>query len=159
MGNATPCSDWDTTELLAHTFGVVAGISRALRREDPPADGGAVVMGADPAAEFRALADRTLDAWQNTRLDDEVDIGAGPMPGRAALGINLIDTATHAWDIARATGQPAELPEELAAVVLGICHGFVTDEIRGFAGFHPAVDVADDADSTTKLVAFLGRNP
>ena len=32
------------------------------------------------------------------------------MPGRMLAGINLLDTATHTWDIATATGQPAQLP-------------------------------------------------
>ena len=70
-----------------------------------------------------------------------------------------MDTSTHAWDLARATGQPEDLPAELASLILEICHSFVTDEIRNFAGFAPAVGVSADASSTTKLVAFLGRKP
>ena len=73
--------------------------------------------------------------------------------------MDLLDTATHSWDIATATGQKAALPDELAATRLSVCQGFVTDEIRGFAGFDPAVPVAADAGPTDQLVAFLGRRP
>ncbi len=159
MTNPTPCTEWDVQALLGHTLGVVAGIGSAVRGDAPQPDGPGFVLADDAAAQFRSLADSTLAAWTGTDLASEVNIGAGPMPAAAALGINLLDTATHATDIARATGQPSELPGELADFVLGICQGFVTDEIRGFAGFHPAVAVPADASSTTKLVAFLGRNP
>jgi uncharacterized protein (TIGR03086 family) len=159
MTNATPCTEWDVQALLGHTLGVVAGIGGGVRGDEAPADKSSFVLADDPAAQFRAIADGTLAAWRQADLDSEINIGAGPMPGTAALSINLLDTSTHAWDIARATGQPDELPEELASLVLGICQNFVTDELRGFAGFHPAVDVPDDSSTTAKLVAFLGRQP
>ena len=158
LGNPTPCSEWDVRGLLSHALGVVAGIGSAVGGEAPGAPD-SFVLDDDAAAQFRALADRTLAAWTAAGLDGETNIGAGPMPRQAAISINLLDTATHSWDIARATGQPEALPADLAAVVLGLCTQIVTDEVRGFAGFDPAVAVADDADPTTQLVAFLGRRP
>ncbi len=162
MANATPCSEWDVRALITHTMEVVAGIGRAIGANagnSSAPEGASFTLGSDPAAQFRTLADTSLSAWRTTDLNSEVNIGAGPMPGNVALGINLLDTTTHAWDIARATGQPEALPEDLASVVLGICQNIVTEEARGFAGFHAAVKVADDANSTSKLVAFLGRQP
>jgi uncharacterized protein (TIGR03086 family) len=81
------------------------------------------------------------------------------MPAQVGIGINLLDTATHSWDIARATGQDANLPDEVAAAALAECQGIVTDDIRKFAGFDPAVPVTRDANPTDQLVAFLGRQP
>lgn len=159
LANATPCREWDVEALLGHAIGVVAGIGSAVRGDAPPADGAAFVLAADPANQFRTLADSTLAAWRAADLSGEMNIGAGPMPATAALSINLLDTSTHAWDIARATGQPENLPEELAGVVLEVGHGVVSDEVRGFAGFDPAIAVAEHASSTEKLVAFLGRQP
>ncbi len=158
LGNPTPCSEWDVRGLLTHALGVVAGIGAAVGGETTVA-ADSFVLDDDAATQFRSLADRTLAAWTAAGLEGETNIGAGPMPRQAAISINLLDTATHCWDIARATGQPEALPTELADVVLGICKGVVTDEIRGFAGFHAAVTVAEDADPTTQLVAFLGRQP
>lgn len=157
-GNATPCAEWDVAALLGHTIGVVGGIGGAVAGT-APGDPSAFVLADDAAAQFRTTADSTLAAWTAAGLDGETNIGAGPMPRQAAIGINLLDTATHSWDLARSTGQPEELPAELASMVLGVCHTFVTDEIRTFAGFDPAVAVADDASATVQLVAFLGRQP
>ena len=81
------------------------------------------------------------------------------MPAQAGLSIDLLDTATHSWDIARAIGTPAALPDDVAATVLAVSQGFVNDDIRAFAGFDPAVDVGTNAGPTDQLVAFLGRCP
>ena len=81
------------------------------------------------------------------------------MPARAAISVNLVDSTTHSWDIARATGQDAHLPNELAATVLAIGQGFITDDLRKLVGFDPPVPVAPDAGPTEQLVAFLGRQP
>jgi uncharacterized protein (TIGR03086 family) len=118
-----------------------------------------IPLDTDLAAQFRAEADRTFAAWTAHGLDGEMNIGAGPMPAPACMSVNLIDTATHSWDIAHATGQDGNLPDELAATILAIAQGFVSDAIRGFAGFDPPVPVAGDAGPTDQLVAFLGRRP
>ncbi len=146
-------------QLLAHMFGVVANMGRGARGEALLDDVNAFALETDLSAQFRAEADGTLAAWTARGTEGEVNIGAGPMPVPAGLSINLLDTAMHSWDIARATGQETRLPDELAETVLGVCRGFVSDEIRGFAGFDPAIDIASDAPPTDQLAAFLGRRP
>ena len=159
LANATPCREWDARALLAHMTGVVANMGRGARGDDLLPDMNAYAFGEDRGSQFRSEADRTLAAWTAHGLEGEVNIGAGPMPAMAGVSINLIDTATHSWDLARATGQDPDLPEDLAQVILGVAQGFVTDQIRSFAGFDPALEVAADASAITQLVAFLGRQP
>ena len=52
------------------------------------------------------------------------------MPGHALAGINLLDTATHTWDLATATGQPAALPDDVATAALEASRATITPEIR-----------------------------
>jgi uncharacterized protein (TIGR03086 family) len=158
LNDPTPCSEWNVEALLNHTLGVVGNIGTAVST-GAPAGPNELKLTSDPAAQFRSLADATLAAWKASGLEGETNIGAGPMPKQAAISINLLDTATHSWDIARATGQSEELPTELAHLILGIAQGFVTAEIRSFAGFSPAIALAADATPTQQLVAFLGRQP
>ena len=155
----TPCRDWDVRALVTHTMGVVQNMARGASGAELLPDINAVPLEADLAAQFRTEADRALAAWTARGLEGEVNIGAGPMPVVAGLSINGLDTATHSWDIARATGQDAGLPDALAAKVLAVSRGFVSDDIRKFAGFDPAVPVGSDASPTDQLVAFLGRRP
>jgi uncharacterized protein (TIGR03086 family) len=159
LDGATPCREWTVRDLLAHTTGVVVNMGRGATGEPLLADINGVQLDEDLETQFRTVSDRTLAAWTTRGLDGELDIGAGPMPPVAGISINLLDTATHSWDLARATGQDGVLPDELAGFVLGIARGFITDEIRSFAGFDPAVEVGEGSDSTVQLVAFLGRQP
>jgi uncharacterized protein (TIGR03086 family) len=155
----TPCREWTLRELVAHTTGVVMNMGLGASGQPLLADVNAVPLAADLGGQFRSETDRTLAAWTAHGLDGQVDVGAGPMPAAAGIGINLLDTATHSWDIARATGQRAELPDDLATFVLGVARGIVNDDIRGFAGIDPEIAVADGASPTDRLVAFLGRQP
>lgn len=157
LGNSTPCTEWDVRALLDHAYGVVSGIGAATAGSESSA---VELDESDLAGQFRAIADRALEAWRRDgAFDDEMDAGAGPMPGMQYAAINTIDTLTHSWDLARATGQDAELPEELATHTLAICQHVITPAARQFAGFDPAIDVPVAASATDQLVAFLGRKP
>ena len=156
----TPCSEWDVRALAAHTIGVVDNMGRTARGEERLDDVNGAELGADPAARFRAVAGPTLAAWRAADLDAPLDFGGGRMvPTRFAVMVNLLDTSTHAWDLARATGQPEELPAGVAELALVSAREVVRDEIRGARGFDPVLTTAPDATPTQQLVAFLGRNP
>ncbi len=159
LGLATPCREWDVRHLLSHAMGVVVNMGNGASCEELLPDVNTYALRDDRAAQFRAEADRTLAAWTTRGLAGEVNIGAGPMPAEAGIGINLLDTATHSWDISRATGQGEELPDDLATFVLALARGFVSDQIRSFAGFDPEVPVPAEASPTAQLAAFLGRKP
>lgn len=159
LSAATPCTEWDVRALLTHTIGVVTNIGCGVRGEALIPDVNAIALDTDFAHQFRTAADGTLAAWRVSGLDDEVNIGAGPMPASLGAQINLVDTASHAWDIARATGQPEALPPALAAAVLASAQRFVSDDIRNFAGIAAPVEVGADATPTDAFVAFMGRRP
>ena len=151
----TPCPDWAVRDLLAHTIGVVAGLGAAASGT-PPTE---FALGADPATQFRDAATATLAAWRTPGvLDKIVDAGPGPMPGSVLAGINLLDTATHAWDIATATGQPTQLPTGVAEAALDVSRATISTEIRP-GRFGPEVPAPPGAGPTEQLVAFLGRQP
>jgi uncharacterized protein (TIGR03086 family) len=70
----------------------------------------------------------------------------------------LGDVLVHTWDLARATGLDDTLdPDEV--------HRFLTamepmDEMmRKGTAFGDRIDVADNADEQTRLIAFTGRQP
>ena len=156
---STPCRDWDVRAVVTHTMGVVMNMGRGASGAQLLSDINAISLDADIGTQFRTETDRTLAAWAACGLEAEVDVGAGPMPASVGISINLLDTATHSWDIARATGQDANLPDALAITVLAVSRSVVTDDTRKFAGINPALSVAPDAAPTDQLVAFLGRKP
>lgn len=83
----------------------------------------------------------------------------GPMSlGQAIDMIYTGDVFLHRWDLARATGQDEALDPAMCAEMLD---GMLPmDEVLRQSGqFGPRVDVPDDADSQTRLLAFIGRTP
>jgi len=151
----TPCPDWNVRELMTHAIAVVAGIGAAAAG----APRTPFTLGDDPATQFDEAATASLAAWRAPGvLDKIVDGGPGPMPGRVLAGINLLDTATHTWDIATATGQPAQLPADVAEAALEASRSIISPDIRT-GRFGPEVAAPEGCGATERLVAFLGRQP
>ena len=78
------------------------------------------------------------------------------MPGNAIVLIALVDTVVHGWDLAKATGQDAEMPPDVAEAALAFTTKAMKDRRIGFGD---PVPVPDDASVTDRLVGWLGRNP
>jgi len=155
LDGPTPCSEWTVRDLMAHLIGVVDGLgASAAGRTPTPFE-----LGADPAGQFDAIAATAITAWRAPGVLARVlESPAGAVPGHVLAGINLLDTATHAWDLATATGQPAMLPVDVATAALEASHAIVNDDLRA-GRFGPEVVVPDGADATARLVGFLGRTP
>jgi len=157
-GDKTPCAEWTVRDLLAHMVGVVSHMAAATAGEPSPGTGG-FELGADPAAQFRAAADAALAGWRRPGIMDEtITAVVEPMPGRVLAGINLLDTATHSWDLATATGQSAGLPEDVAQAAIEASRQIVTDQLRP-GRFNAELEAPPGCSPTERLVAFLGRRP
>ncbi len=126
-----------------------------------------IVLPAGPSVD-----DDPVEAWRahndavQALLDDPATAGQEhdlPHIGRMALGqaiamIYTPDVFMHRWDLARATGQDETLDVRRCAEML---EGMLPmDEVLRQSGqYGPRVDVPDDADAQTKLLAFIGRTP
>ncbi len=82
-----------------------------------------------------------------------------PMPlGPAISRFYTADVFMHTWDLARATGQDERLDQERCRRMY---EGMLPmDEVLRESGqYGPKVDVPEDSDFQTKLLAFIGRTP
>ena len=160
---ATPCSEYDVRALLGH---LLAGLRRvtavgtgseALDRLTEvtgiPDDGWSSAYQADEAALREVWADDAL-------LDRVMTLPFGTMPGRGALGGFLIETATHGWDLAAATGQEAALDPGVAEAALELARQFIPAEPRGGPmPFGSVVPVPEGRGPYAQLAGWLGRSP
>jgi len=80
----------------------------------------------------------------------------GTATGAERLQIRLYDLLAHGWDLAQATGQSAELPDDLDEQSLAFVCTQLTDQTRA-GRFGPAQIVAERGPAIERLVAFLGR--
>jgi uncharacterized protein (TIGR03086 family) len=166
MGSSTPCTEWDVRALLNHVIGTL-WLAEALFGDQaprhpmvpgglPPGD----LAGDDPAAAYAEAAAAALAAAATGDTLTRVHVTPlGEMPGPGLAGFSTLDILVHGWDLARATGQPADLDGRLAAHVLSFAEqALATPESRA-ARIGPVIHVAADAPVTQRLVAFLGRRP
>ncbi len=83
--------------------------------------------------------------------------------GDALVDMYLAELATHAWDLARATGQIDELDPSLAVPALEGARAMMEPRYRNMveAGspFGAEVHPVSGADDWERLAAFMGRDP
>ena len=166
LGAPTPCTEWDVRALLSHVIGTLwltEGLLADRAPRYPMAPGGlpaADLAGEDPAEAYAEAAAAALAAAGTGNALTRVHLTPlGEMPGPALAGFSTLDILVHGWDLARATGQPADLDGRLAAHVLGFAEqALATPESRA-GRIGPALQAADAAPVTDRLAAFLGRQP
>src|SRR4051794_20711863 len=147
----TPCEDWDVRTLLNHMLDTQHYFVGAARGEEvsPPGPRPPDLLGDDPAGDFREAREEMLSVFGEDGVIEKT------FP---ALGIAFSDQLLHGWDVARATGQDASMPPELAGAAYEIIHGSFTEEQR-VGVFAPEIPVPDDASDQDKLLAYAGRSP
>jgi uncharacterized protein (TIGR03086 family) len=153
-----PVDGWVARDVVGHLVGwfpafLEGSVGIALPAGPPVAD--------DPAGAWRTqtVAVQALldDPDTAAREHDLPHIGRMPL-GQAIDMIYTGDVFLHRWDLARATGQDETLdPEKCAAMLEGMLP--MDDALRQSGQYGPRVEVADDADVQTKLLAFIGRTP
>jgi uncharacterized protein (TIGR03086 family) len=165
MGAPTPCTDWDVRALLNHVIGTLwlaEGLLGDQAPRYPMAPGGlpaADLAGDDPAAAYAEASGAALGAAAKGDALTRMHLTPlGEMPGPALAGFTTLDILVHGWDLAKATGQPADMDGRLAAHALGFAEQAITPETRA-PRIGPALPVAAGAPVTDRLVAFLGRQP
>jgi uncharacterized protein (TIGR03086 family) len=147
----TPCDEWDVRTLMNHMLQTQRYFVGSARGEDvaPPSGQPPQLLSDDPVSDFAQAQSETLSTFGEDGVIDKT----GP-----ALGIACADALLHGWDLAKATGQDATMPEGLPEAAYSMIHGRFTDDQRTGV-FKPEVPVAPDASAQDKLLAYTGRNP
>ena len=150
--NQSPCTEWDARGVLEHVIGFhdVLLLRPTGTKPQRPKD--------DPVARWDVTASAIREAidrapTQPTSADDP------SQPDLARL-LPMLTTEMllHSWDLARAVGVDPRLDSGLCEVSYEMA--LSNDrQLRSSGLFGPAVPVANDADSATRLLAFLGRDP
>ena len=145
----TPCDEWDVRALLNHMLDTQRYFLGSARGEDvsPPGPNPPELLSDDPHADFSQTRADMLHTFGEPGVIEKT----GP-----ALGVAFADLLVHGWDLARATGQDATMPEGLPEAAFEYIHGRFTDEQRKGL-FKPEIEVPDDAPAQDRLLAYMGR--
>jgi uncharacterized protein (TIGR03086 family) len=155
--NTAPCEGWVARDVVRHMTEWMSGFLLGNWGIDLP-----VIPSVD---------DNPLGAWLavdgaiQAGLDDpdvathQSDSPAGSKSFEEAIAMFCIaDVLVHTWDLARATGLDETLD---ASEVHGLVDSMAPMEeaMRNSGHYGPRVEVPDDADEQTRLIAFTGRHP
>jgi uncharacterized protein (TIGR03086 family) len=167
LDRPTPCPAYRLGDLLDHVGGLAVAFTWAASKSfaeigDQGPSGDASRLGSDWRTRIPAALEELGEAWQDdVAWTGMTKAGGLELPGEMAGLVALDELVIHAWDVARASGQPYEVDEPSLQAV----HGFVSqfsgpgqEEAR--AGlFGPEVAVADDAPLLDRVVGMAGRDP
>ncbi|MFD8911162.1 TIGR03086 family metal-binding protein [Streptomyces sp. NPDC059575] len=158
----TPCADWTLHGLLRHQVSenlgfaaAAAGATDDLRAWDQGD------LGGDPYQAYLDSADAMTKAFTEDVLNHSLQIREfGFFPGRAALGMHVLDCVVHGWDVAQTIGvaydPDAELVRHSLKVAARIPTGAPSDG-RATTPFAPAVEIPAGAPALDRLLGLVGR--
>lgn len=155
----SPCAQWKVRDVVNHIVGGQKFFTTAMRGEQPGGDEVDYAAG-DFLTSFDDESRQCIEAFQaDGALQKTVSLPFGDMPGAAVMGLLTTDTFTHAWDVAKATGQDTDLAPELAAQLLETSKVMIQPAFRSEEGtvFGPEQPAPEGASAADQLAAFLGR--
>jgi uncharacterized protein (TIGR03086 family) len=90
-------------------------------------------------------------------LDEQFVVPFGPVPGIVAAHLRIVEMLVHGWDLARATGQSTDFPDDIVEQELAFSRAKLGEIPPGRTPFAPGQPVAQDAAPIDRLAACLGR--
>ena len=161
---ATPCSEWNVTQVLQHAIGDQLAWAASLGVGSGPSENPFAPSGrlegsvGDLVKPALAIAD---SAWTGVKSDADTvptPLPQGAFPPNIAAAACALDAAVHAWDIAVALGQPSPLTTQLAADLLPAARD-VVEPLRQYGAYAEALPPIPEDDAVAELLRYLGRDP
>lgn len=115
----------------------------------------------DPLANWTTMSDGVQALLDDPGVGEKVldhPVAGKHQLDQAVHNFFTADVFMHTWDLARATGQDETLDPEFAQELLTGMES-LDEVLRASGQYGPKVEVPDDADVQTKLIAFIGRQP
>lgn len=156
---STPCDQWNVAQLVEHMVGAQHWARAAMEGVEQTETGEGCSQG-DWKATFAEAAQACQQSFAaEGAMEKTVNPGFGDMPAQAMLGLAMTDTFTHAWDLAKATGQDTDLAPEMAQQLLGASQQSIQPAFRSEEGaiFGMEQQAPEGASAADQLAAFLGR--
>ena len=156
--NPAPCEGWVARDVVRHLVEWFPMFLREGAGVELPTGPSVDV---DPVQAWLVHSDGVQALLDHPTTPERtlVDRHVGEIPlDQAVDQFYTSDVFLHTWDLARATGQDERLDPERCNVIL---EGMLPydDMLRQSGHYGPRVEVPDDADVQTRLLAFIGRNP
>jgi uncharacterized protein (TIGR03086 family) len=152
LDNPTPCAEFTVRGVLEHMIGgatAFAAAYRGAKSAEPDLR--------DPLGSFGpALGDLVAAICVPGALDRTVQAPFGEVPGDTFARFVALDGLVHGWDLATATGQAYDPPDELVAAADAFAHQAI-DPMRDGKTFADAVEPTPGSSAIERLANYTGR--
>lgn len=159
LAGPTPCADYAVRDLIEHVDQVARGFTALARNEDDDAAAGAAIDGDDWRTSVGVRVEGLGEAWADpVAWRRSTDSGGLELSNELWGKIAFTEIVVHGWDLARATGQPFDLPAE----TLRACWDHVAEFVPNAPIpelWAPPVELPADAPLIDRIVAITGRDP
>ncbi len=160
LDRPTPCQRYRVGDLLDHIAGAALAFTGAARKT--PLEGAPSGDAANLGPDWRSRLPRDLavlaEAWREPEAWTGMTRAGGvDLPGEVAAVVALDELVIHGWDLAKATGQPADYDGPGLDAVYGMVQQFRSSGTEGLFG--PPVEVPDDAPLLDRILGLAGRDP
>jgi len=153
----TPVPEWRARDVIDHLIAWFPALTHDLDvafTVGPPTE-------TDPAEAWRTFAEGVISLLEDPAaaalVPTNPNFGGIPLD-QAVSRFFTADVFHHTWDLATATGQvPALDPQRCESMLAGMEP--IDQLLRDSGQYGPRVEVPEDADAESRLVAFLGRDP
>jgi uncharacterized protein (TIGR03086 family) len=163
FANATPDSEWNVKDLLGHMFyelswtpDILAGktIEEVGTKYDGDLIGESTV---DLSVAWQVIADKAEAAADVVDLEETAHLSFGDVTNEEYLRREGTDQFIHSWDLGKAIGVVVHFDVGVAEAIYD--EVLPNKDMLAESGlFAPPIEVPDDADIQTKLLALFGRD-
>jgi uncharacterized protein (TIGR03086 family) len=158
MGLPTVNDEWDVRALVNHVVNGNHWAAANVRHGSAPRPTGDGIGDRDPMEAYAASVEEMIAAFAEPgAMGRTLSLPFGEMPAAGFAGFRFVDLLSHAWDLARATGQNADFEPELCEAALAISRRRLDGRDRAQTPFKDEVHVPEDACAADRLAGYLGK--
>jgi uncharacterized protein (TIGR03086 family) len=154
----TPNDEWDVRAVINHLVLGNQWVADQVRTGDAPRPSGDAIGDRLPIEAYTASAEAMMAAFAEPgALERTVRMPFGEMPAAGLAMVRFSDLISHAWDLAKATGQNTDLAPELCEFALAISRERLDGRDRAHLPFKEEVPVPANASAADRLAGYLGK--
>ncbi|MBG0856284.1 TIGR03086 family protein [Streptomyces spinoverrucosus] len=165
FADPTPCPGMAVRNLLGHLVGLTVAFRDAGRKAlgpttDTDPNASAPDIGPGWREELPKVLDELADVWRDPAAWTGMTRAGGvDLPGAVAGAVAINELVIHAWDLARATGQPYDPDPAALRASYDFLLAAADEPVRDGTLFGPVVTVPEDAPLLDRAVGLSGRDP
>jgi uncharacterized protein (TIGR03086 family) len=150
--------EWDVRTLINHVVQGNAWSAENIKTGNAPRPSGDLIGVRSPLDAYTESADAMLAAFREPgALQRTVTMPFGEFPAAGLAAFRFTDLLSHAWDLARATGQECDLAPELCETALAFSRQRLDGRDRANLPFKDEVQISASASAADRLAAYLGK--